>query len=147
MSTPPDKPAAFAEQARLYARVDEAVTAIGTVCINRGICCDFDKVDHILYATDLEIDYLIEVHGPPPRPAHPNQCPYQVDGMCAARAARPIGCRTYFCDPTGVDARSLVYEQHYALIKKIQTTYGYSHRYSPLLLTLAQHPSRSQPPH
>ncbi len=95
-STPPE---AFVELARIYAEADAAVAGVGAVCTNRAVCCDFDKVDHTLFATDLEVEFLLATHGPPDRWEHPNRCPYQVDGLCTARRARPLGCRTYFCDP------------------------------------------------
>src|SRR5688572_16070154 len=44
----------------------------------------------------------------------PRGCPYQVDGLCTARNARPLGCRLYFCDENAQSWQNEVYEKYHA---------------------------------
>ncbi len=64
-------------------------------------------------------------------------CPYQEGNLCTAREARPLGCRTHFCDPgTGALGRRL----HVGAldeIRRIAHEYGYAWWYGPARLCLA----------
>jgi len=123
----------------LYARVDAALESASSSCRACGACCRFGPDRPVLFASALELGVLVASAGPPAadRPVPPGgpdapwRCPYQVaetsgdpgtgtaravagstgreGSVCTARAGRPLGCRTYFCDP---DARARGEEVH-----------------------------------
>src|SRR4029077_10178830 len=106
----------------------------GPVCRSSGRCCRFEQYGHRLYVTAAELGHFARVHGgkvegektkderretkdksPISLPVFfegstVEGCPYQVDGLCAAREARPLGCRVYFCDENAQGWQQGVYE-------------------------------------
>jgi Fe-S-cluster containining protein len=56
-------------------------------------------------------------------------CPYQVDKMCTAREARPLGCRVYFCDSNAQSWQNEVYEKYHAQLKAVHERLGLPYRY------------------
>jgi Fe-S-cluster containining protein len=83
----------------LYADLDARTAARRPVCINRGACCQFEAFGHRLFVTPVELAYfLAKSDSPLRRPISSASCPYQVGGLCTVRAARPTGCRIFFCD-------------------------------------------------
>ena len=114
----PDQLAAVYE---VYARVDAALESASASCRACGECCRFGPDRPVLFASALELGVLVASAGPPApeRPVTPGvapakrgfalaepggpdapwRCPYQEGPVCTARAGRPLGCRTYFCDP------------------------------------------------
>ena len=122
---------AFERLEALYREVDAFVEKSRAVCIARGVCCRFEEAGHELYATALEADYAARLHPSAPAPEAPGRCPYHVAGRCTARAGRPLGCRTYFCD---VNTQSVLEEAHeYYLrgIRSIERELGYPAAYAP----------------
>lgn len=122
--------AAFAELEALYAELDEIIRRSRSVCIARGVCCRFEEAGHELYATALEADYAARRHPQAPPPAAEGRCPYHVEGRCTAREGRPLGCRTYFCDPATTEALQAVHEQLLARIRAIEERHGYPRTYA-----------------
>jgi hypothetical protein len=61
--------------------------------------------------------------------ALPQGCPYQVEGLCTAREARPLGCRIYFCDETAQAWQEEVYERYHAQLKEVHARFGVPYRY------------------
>lgn len=112
----------------LYAEVDEVVARHRPVCDVSGRCCRFDEVDHELWATELEIAHAVSVAGGVPE-ASAGLCPWHVEGLCTLRDGRPLGCRTYFCDPawaqTGPEVHELFHRRLGALHEKHGAVYGY----------------------
>jgi hypothetical protein len=125
---------AYARLAAIYRDLDAEIARLAPRCDARGICCDFDRVDHVLYASKLEVDYVKD-HDPEGRRLRPsgNACPFLEGGRCGARGVRMIGCRTYFCqegfEPFGAE----LYERHYARVKAIARDLGLEWRYAPAL--------------
>lgn len=127
---------AFRRLEALYAEVDAFVEKSRAVCLARGVCCRFEEAGHELFSTALEADYAAERAGPAPAPEGPGRCPYHVAGRCTARAGRPLGCRTYFCD---VNTQSVLEEAHeffLGRIREIERETGYAASYArfPALL-------------
>lgn len=89
-------PAALNGLRRIYAKVDAAIEALGGRCLGGGCCCKFDLAGHRLYVSTVELALLAMTK--PPSPCIAGRCPYQTGPRCSARAARPLGCRTFFCD-------------------------------------------------
>lgn len=100
----------------LYDSVDEEMAADAHLCTRRGLCCDFPRSGLHLYATRLEVNFLLA--GTPVVPeVGGSLCPFWRGGLCHARDARPLGCRTYFCDPTLREKGEELYARaHRALI-------------------------------
>lgn len=127
---------AFAALRLLYDEVAREIAARAPVCELRGICCDFEREDHLLYATRLETDFAIAMaqeHAPALAPAateEPAQrclCPFWKNGMCTHRTGRPLGCRIYFCDPD-YDGPP-IYERFHAAIRALCEATGYPYAY------------------
>ena len=120
---------AFARLAELYAEVDAAVAASGARCELSGLCCRFEDAGHELFSTALEADYAVAQHPEAPPPAAAGRCPYHVEGRCTARAGRPLGCRTYFCDTTTEVALADAHEAFLARVRRIERECGYPAAY------------------
>jgi len=135
----PDRPprvpqAAYDALREVYRSLDAEVARLAPRCDARGVCCDFDLVDHVLYASALEID-LVKEHLPRERYERDtgNRCPLLEDGRCGARDVRMLGCRTYFCQPGWEPHASELYERHYARIQAIAREHGLDWSYAPAL--------------
>jgi Fe-S-cluster containining protein len=101
----------------LYRDVDDRIGQIQGTCRNCRRCCDFDLSGLNLFVTNLELDYfLFHVKTIPPIVA--NRCPFlDPDRGCTVRSFRPLGCRTYFCEPPVGYDQQLLYED---ALKKIK---------------------------
>jgi Fe-S-cluster containining protein len=128
---------AFGELAAIYREVDAAVERSRAVCLARGLCCRFEDAGHLLYATALEVAYAAHVGPDAPPPEAPGRCPYHVAGRCTARAARPLGCRTYFCDKGPEDALAATHEHFLARIREVERRHGIAPSYAPFPAALA----------
>jgi len=127
---------AFRRLAALYAELEELLAAVRPVCIARGVCCRFEEAGHELFATALEADYAAAQHPSAPPPEAPGRCPYHVQGRCTARAGRPLGCRTYFCDKPFEEALQATHERLLGELRRIEAETGYPRVYArfPALL-------------
>ena len=123
--------------ARIYEELDELLTAVRPVCLARGICCRFEEADHVLYATGLEADHAAALLPEAPAPEAEGRCPYHVAGRCTAREGRPLGCRTYFCDPSLRDALEATHERFLARIREVERDLDYPAVYAPFPALLA----------
>ena len=130
------KARAFAALEALYAEVDAFVERARPVCIQRGVCCRFEEAGHELFATALEADYAA-AHTPlAEAPEGTGRCPYHSGGKCTARAARALGCRTYFCDKNTEGVLAEAHEHFLARVRGIERETGYPAAYGrfPALL-------------
>lgn len=83
----------------LYATLDERIAARQPRCTNRGLCCHFATFGHKLFVTPAELAYFIaKSDARLGSNTDSGSCPYQVDGRCTTREARPTGCRVFFCE-------------------------------------------------
>ncbi|MGE0434301.1 MAG: hypothetical protein AB7K09_19710 [Planctomycetota bacterium] len=120
----------------LYAQLGEEVRATGVTCALSGNCCDFEKVDHRLYATGAEIERAAALLAEPARQAaaaelSPALCPFWINRRCTAREARPLGCRIYFCDPAYEAAHApQLYERYHRLMAALLAEFGVPYRYT-----------------
>ena len=124
--------AAWDELAELYRRTDDALSRLSGKCRGCGGCCRFLD-GFVLYTAALERSYLL-AHAP--RPAsmkRGGECPYLVGDDCIAREWRPLGCRTYLCDPCDMEARHEIYEGALREISKIGERHGMDRDYAPML--------------
>jgi Fe-S-cluster containining protein len=119
---------------RIYARVDEALAGRSATCQACGRCCAFRPGGPVLFASALEMAFLVTEAGPPGADGRvpPGEgddawrCLYQapqndasVGGLCAAREARPLGCRTYFCDPAAREAGERLHADALGQIREV----------------------------
>jgi Fe-S-cluster containining protein len=121
---------AFVALRALYAEVDQFVEKADPVCIMRGRCCQFEKAGHELYATGLEADFAAAESPVAPSPEGEGRCPYHVKGLCTAREARPLGCRTYFCDKRTTAVLEEAHDHFLSGIQKIEAMSNYPHSYA-----------------
>lgn len=137
---------AFAELCSLYAEVDARIGELPVECVQRGSCCHFESYGHELFATALEVDYALCRHPDPPPPEAGGRCPYQRDRSCTAREGRPLGCRTFFCDPTGELARQELHEGFLARIRQVERKMGYPASYGVFPAMLRSRGAAERPP-
>jgi hypothetical protein len=102
----------------IYREVDREVESLGAVCWARGDCCDFDRVDHKLYATWIEVAHVRDKH-PEEFAAGSRLCPFWREGKCTERERRPLGCRTHFCDARYRDQLEAIHERHHGRLREI----------------------------
>ena len=120
----------------VYAEVDRAVAAAGPRCDASGRCCRFKEYGHTLFVSHFEAELLLESAPPYTTPVSADGCPFQVDNLCTARAARPLGCRIYFCDPAYQDRQGEITEAALARLKHLAGECGTGWRYAPLYFFL-----------
>jgi Fe-S-cluster containining protein len=118
----------------IYGRVDEALAGESATCKACGRCCALRPGGLVLFASALEMAFLVAEAGPPgaagrvvPGAADDAwRCPYQapqndagVGGLCTARQARPLGCRTYFCDRAAREAGERLHADALGQIRQV----------------------------
>ncbi len=122
------------ELGKLYSELDQAVATAGPICELSGRCCRFREHGHTLFLSAPEAVLLLADAPPPARPLDDGAtCPWQdARGHCLARAARPVGCRVYYCDPAFGDKISQLSEQFLTRLKELVRRYGWPWNYAPL---------------
>ena len=126
------------EVLRVYTSADAAVRAAGPRCDASGRCCRFTEYGHTLFISAFEAEILLE-HAPAyAQPASRDGCPFQVNGLCTARDARPLGCRIYFCEARYQDRMAEITEDALTSLKHIADTHGTGWNYAPLHYFLNQ---------
>lgn len=122
----------------IYTMISDQVAARAPVCVASGRCCNFESYGHRLYATGLEAAWCVSLL----TPDHPNLtpetvaaalerggCPFQVGTLCGAHTIKPVGCRTYYCDPTAQQWQEDLTERAHAMVKSLHATTGVPYRY------------------
>lgn len=134
--------AALGELRALYQRLDAAVAAAAVRCDLRGLCCDFSRADHVLFATDLEVEYARANGGAEPPAAPAESCPYFQGGRCELRSGRPLGCRVYFCDPGYAETMSSLAERFHGEVKALHERHGVAYRYDRFIRRIREQTER-----
>lgn len=124
----------------------ELVSGSSPGCDACGECCNFDKFDHVLYATKIEVDYIKSNVLVPKKHPNKNICPFLVDQKCTIRDYRTLGCRVFYCNPDYQQNLSHeIYNKYYRKIKDLAHAYGLetesaiaAWRYAPILELLYQ---------
>lgn len=92
---------ALAAVEQIYRDLETHLTGLDPWCKNCGLCCDFDRYDHRLYVTTLEMLFLLKGislrKDAYQKTARPGVCPYQQQDGCALRPYRSASCRIFFC--------------------------------------------------
>lgn len=129
------------EVERLYREVEAEINPHQDLCLLRGVCCDFRNCDHRLYASSIEVAYArdrLERRNAEISSSDPDLCPFWRDGRCEARAERPLGCRTYFCDPSWIGRGEEIYERYYARLRALSSQHGLEHSYAPWVTAIRE---------
>ena len=116
----------------VYAAVDEGVASAGPRCDSSGRCCRFTEYGHTLFISQFEAEILLESAPAYSVPVSRDGCPFQVEGLCTMRAARPLGCRIYFCDPSYQSRMVEITEESIARLKQIADAHDTGWHYAPL---------------
>jgi Fe-S-cluster containining protein len=116
----------------VYARVDAAIAVAKPRCEASGRCCRFTEYGHTLFLSQFEADILLETAPDYDGPITRDGCPFQINNLCTARHERPIGCRTYFCDPNFETGQQELTEWAVSELKRIAERHGAAWRYAPL---------------
>ena len=141
----PPTPDTRAALAGVYARLDAALASAGATCQACGRCCRFTEGGIVLFASALEMAGLVAAAGMPRAVTFVSggpvnsawRCPYQEGDLCTARAARPLGCRTHFCDTdAGQEGRAL-HADALDDIRRIARRHNYPPWYGPARICLA----------
>jgi hypothetical protein len=124
----------------LYAALDAEIASMGPVCALSGRCCRFAEYGHTLFLSEPEAVLLLDEAPPPCRPLDDGaSCPWQdAAGRCTARAARPMGCRLYFCDPQYQPQAPLLSEAFIGRLKHLVDDLDLPWNYAPLHSHLRQ---------
>ena len=89
----------------LYAEVDRLLA--GYSCVASADCCHFARTGREPYPTAVELAELAHAVAASPPPRSKKRVLPQIDrrcallspeGKCRVYAARPFGCRTFFCE-------------------------------------------------
>jgi Fe-S-cluster containining protein len=123
----------------IYKELDDELAKVSPGCDACGECCNFDKFDHVLYATMIEVDYIKRNVLVPQKHPSKNICPFLADQKCTIRDHRTLGCRVFYCNPDYQKNQSQeIYNKYYRKIKDLAQTHGLEWRYAPMLELLYQ---------
>lgn len=112
----------------LYRELDERFS--GCNCRSCGECCHFETYGHRLYATVLEVLFLVSRSGKARRRFGPDSCGYQSGAQCTAREGRPLACRLFFCGEDSPDSSD--YERALEKIRALTESAELPWDYRPL---------------
>lgn len=138
----------------LYTMIDQHINAANPSCDNCGTCCDFDRFDHRLYVTTLEMLYFL-ANGPwsgpngykaPIAVSQNGKCPYQDKSKgCTVRAGRPAGCRIFYCRDLPSDFQSELTENVLKQLRDMHREFGLPYCYGDLRDWLTRLSHKNQP--
>jgi hypothetical protein len=123
----------------LYNRLELKIRALGVGCWVRGACCNFDRAQHVLYASTLELAFLRTQRATVAQDAQPNGsalCPFWEAGRCNERAGRPLGCRSFFCDARFRPTLEALYETYHQELRQLAAAHQYPWQYLPFVATV-----------
>lgn len=142
---------AIEKLAELYELLDQDIAQRQPICNTSGRCCRFEQWGHRLYVSTLELAHFrhmiqISTQAQPvantsrsaisfPLPLYAENgtfnpgCPWQIEGLCTARSARPLGCRIYFCDTTAESWQQERYEHYHQKIAALHQAFDIPYHY------------------
>lgn len=114
---------------------EQAVRERRPVCLSGGNCCRFEAFGHGLWLTGLEAAWSLRRVGRVPGlpqvedSIRRGDCPFLIDGGCSAHAARPLGCRAFFCDGAGEGWQEAMLERWHGRVRALHETLALPYRY------------------
>lgn len=131
------EPAIAAELEGVYTMVAGEVASRGPACWASGRCCNFERAGHRLYTTGLEAAYTVARAAPGatdgrslPVLGAAGGCRYQEANLCGVHAARPLGCRVYFCDRSAQEWQRELSERAIGLVRAVHDRHAVEYRYA-----------------
>ena len=123
----------------LYEQVDSELSSVQPECSACGKCCDFETSGHQVWASEIEIEYLL-TNAPAAYPQNLEQgkCPYWRDNKCAAHNFRLLGCRAFHHDKDSQEKCREIYEKYLARIKLIVVNENLRWRYDNFLSAIGE---------
>ena len=118
-----------AAASEVLCEADETIGYYQPTCWNRGDCCRFGAAGHKLYLTLPELIRFGQAQQPVPVKYGTDVCPYQREGRCTARTARPLGCRIYFCQASARWWQPAVTEEYLRRLRNVGARFGLPHLY------------------
>jgi Fe-S-cluster containining protein len=137
------RPEAMAAVARLYRELADAVAERKPVCTASGRCCRFEAYGHRMYVSTIELArFVADLDAAGELPANAEWdgmgCPFQIDGLCSVHAVRPLGCRTFYCDPSSTEWQNEMYERHHAELRALHDEIGVPYQYTEWRVALRE---------
>jgi Fe-S-cluster containining protein len=128
------QPEAMATVERLYKELADAVAERRPVCTASGRCCRFEAYGHRMYVSTIELAKFVEdLEAAGESPGNPSWdgtgCPFQIDGLCGVHQLRPLGCRTFYCDPSSPEWQNALYERHHTELRALHHQLGVPYQY------------------
>ncbi len=121
---------------KIYSKLDLELSRINPGCGACGTCCHFDTFDHELYASTIEVNYILSNVNVPPFDPGQRTCPFLIENQCTIRKYRTLGCRVFFCNPNYKDTSQEIYNKYYKMIKDIAIRNQTEWHYAPMMKLL-----------
>jgi Fe-S-cluster containining protein len=132
----------------LHALVAAETSEQRPVCLASGQCCHFERYDHRLYVTGLDVAWclrsLAKRGGPTATPTSVAEakargdCPFLEDGRrCGAHIERPLGCRIFFCDRAVRTWQEDLYQRTHDALRRLHELHAIPYRYGEWRAMLA----------
>lgn len=123
----------------VHRRVEQEVSARRPLCLASGNCCRFEAFGHRLMVVGLEAAWTLS-QAEVPRLSLPQidaaraagRCPFldpREGRLCGIRDARPMPCRTFFCDRAATSWQQELHESCLAELKALHDRFGVPYRY------------------
>lgn len=121
-----------------YDTLDLELSKINPGCNACGECCHFNTYGHVLYTSNIEVNYLLENVNVPPYDPNQNICPFLKDNVCTIRDFRMLGCRAFYCNPNYrvITQEVYIYNKYYDMIKGIAKRNQIEWLYAPMMKLL-----------
>ena len=120
----------------IYNELDLELSKINPGCDSCGDCCHFDEFDHELYASTIEVDYILKNVDVPPFDPDQSACPFLIEKKCTIREHRTLGCRVFFCNPDYKETSYEIYDKYYKKIKDLAKEDQTEWNYAPMMKLL-----------
>ena len=139
----------LAELEDIYRDLDEQIEQLEVGCEQCGRCCGFAQYGQQLMVSTAEAGYFLAWLGRQApavirlledKAEHAAKvCPFLKDDTCAAREARLLGCRVFFCKAKGTKQQGMenIYEVYHERLKTLHEKYGVKYYYLPWGQTLS----------
>jgi Fe-S-cluster containining protein len=128
----------------IHQSIDREVSRRRPLCLASGNCCRFEAFDHRLMVTGLETAWTLhELENSVVDAAaidaaaivdarERGDCPFLVgDGrrLCGIRTARPMPCRTFFCDRAATGWQQDLHERSLSELRSLHDRFEIPYRY------------------
>ncbi len=133
----------YLELGTIYQHLEKELMLLNPGCNRCGTCCNFKAFDHILYASSIEVDFIMRNVEVPDFKVSDNVCPFLKDNQCSIRDFRTLGCRVFYCNPHYKEVLHSLYEKYYQMIKDLSGKYNTQWKYLPFLNQLAESKSKT----